>query len=151
MKRFLCIVALAGCGGTPFADFIGTWQFQSGTNNVACPPPVGASMPALVGNLTLEPAIGADLVSLDNAGCDSQFTVSGTTATAKTGVACERPDPNVGAGVMASSTFTSLTLVTTDGKTMTDTFAGNITFTNTMGSIACTFSGSGSLTKVSNR
>jgi hypothetical protein len=145
---------LGGCGGgataVPFANFLGTWQFQSGSAVMAtCPGPVGNSTTAQIGNLHVEPAAtGGDLVSVDPAGCDVIFKVTDTIATGVGNLDCPgRPGPAM--GVTQDTTLTTITLTTTDGKTMTGASAGSAVFTSAAGMLTCTFTGTSTLVKVS--
>jgi hypothetical protein len=58
----LCVVA--GCGGSdPAQNFVGTWTFASGTDNVACPN--GTTSTKLTGSLTVKRGTDGGLVVLD--------------------------------------------------------------------------------------
>jgi hypothetical protein len=88
-------------------------------------------------------------VVLDDEGCNFTYTLSGSAATAQN-KSCDRPAPELGASVTAATTFNFITLITTTGKSMTDTFGGTVAFKSSAGRLDCTFSGSAKLAKVSN-
>jgi hypothetical protein len=150
MKRTLTLLALlvAGCGGSdPAQPYVGTWSFTSGSDNVSCPN--GASSAKLTGNLTIKPSTGdGDLVVLDPEGCN--FTYAVDTAAARTSARmCSFPVPELGQGVTAAATYDTITLTTSDGKSMNDTFSGSVVYTASSGQLNCVFSGTATLSKVS--
>src|SRR6202011_1729022 len=128
-------------------DYVGTWSFLSGTDNVSCP--TGNTAQPLNGNITIKKGVDGKLVVLDADGCNFSYTLAGTAATTSNAM-CTRPAPEVGAGVTAATTFSQITLNTADAKSMTDTFAGTVAFTSAAGTLNCTFSGSATLNKVAN-
>jgi hypothetical protein len=139
-------IALVGCSGPdPATDYLGTWTFASGTDNVTCP--TGTTAQALTGNITIKKGTASDLVVLDAEACNFAYTLTGTAATTANAM-CTRPAPEVGTGVTAATTFSNITLNTADAKTMTDTFAGTVAFTSSAGTLNCTFSGSAMLNKI---
>lgn len=151
MTRNLLLAAfafvLAGCGsGTdPMQRFVGTWSFTSGTDDVSCPN--GNSSEKLAGSITVDAQADGGLVVHDAAGCDFAYTVAGDTATVADRRSCSFPVPELGQGVTAAVDYDSLTLATSDGKTMTDSFAGKVTYTSSAGTLYCVFSGRATLDK----
>ncbi len=141
----LCTTLFLACAADPAADYVGTWSFASGTDNVSCP--TGNTAVALTGNVTIKKGVDGKLVVLDADGCNFTYTLMGTAATTSNAM-CTRPAPEVGAGVTAATDFSQITLNTADGKSMSDTFAGTVAFTSAAGTLDCTFSGSGALNKI---
>lgn len=151
-RGLLALCAFGGCGGvgagTPFASFIGTWMIADGSTQNVCPPPFGNSTTRLSGNVTIEPGIGGDLVTLDPLGCDVVYNVTGTTATAAGNLSCTRPSTI--AGVQSQTiAFSALTLSTSDGKMLTEAGMGTATYTSGAGTLDCTFTLSVTATRVS--
>jgi hypothetical protein len=142
-------LVVAGCGGTdPTQRWLGTWSFASGDDNVSCPN--GARSTKLTGSITVKLASGGGLVVLDAAGCDFTYAFDGEQARA-TGMSCTFPVPELGAGVIAAATYDAITLTTSDGKSMRDSFSGRVAYTASTGTLDCVFSGSATLSKVSDQ
>jgi hypothetical protein len=59
--------------------------------------------------------------------------------------------PQLGQGVTAAVSYDAITLATSDGKMMTDTFTGKVAYTSSQGTLDCVFSGSAMLKKVSDQ
>ena len=147
--RFAICLLLAGCTSPnepPGGEFLGTWSFASGTNSVACP--TGTTEQPVTGKITIKRALDADLVVLDDEGCNFTYMLRGLTATTHD-KSCDRPAPELGAGVTAATTFSFITLDVSDGRNMNDTFGGQVAFKSSAGKLDCTFSGTAKLTKVS--
>ncbi|MDB4965137.1 MAG: hypothetical protein JWN44_826 [Myxococcales bacterium] len=145
----ISLVCVAGCGASadPAQPFVGTWSYASGTNNVSCPN--GNTAQKLTGNLTVKPATEGGLVVLDPEGCNFSYALAGNDATLNGKNACQFAVPELGQGVTAAVTYDDITLTTADGKTMTDTFAGKVSYTASNGTLDCAFSGTARLDKVS--
>jgi hypothetical protein len=151
MFRTLAFVTLlaAGCSADPVQPYVGTWSFTSGTDNVSCPN--GQSSTALKGNVTIKPSTGdGDLVALDAEGCNFTYTMDGSAA--KTAArTCSFPVPELGQGVTADVTYDAITLSTSDGKSMSDTFSGSVVYHAQAGALNCVFSGTATLTKIASQ
>lgn len=149
LPAFALVLApvLAGCGSgaDPMQRFVGTWAFTSGTDDVSCPN--GNSSEKLAGSITVDAQADGDLVVHDAAGCNFAYTVAGDTATVADRRSCSFPVPELGQGVTAAVDYDSLTLATSDGKTMTDSFAGKVAYTSSAGTLYCVFSGRATLDK----
>lgn len=147
MRTFL-FVLLAGCtssnGGSLDQQYLGTWSFSSGTDNVSCPN--GTTSDALKGNFSIQKSAGG-LVVLDEDGCNFGYAVDDQSATTRN-QSCSFPVPALGQGVTADVTYDLITLSTGDGETMTDTFNGKVTYKTSAGDLDCIFSGSATLAKV---
>lgn len=143
----LCVAA--GCGAADPADrYMGTWSFASGTDNVSCPN--GTTAAKLTGNVTIKRATDGSLLVLDPEGCNFTYAMEGDRA--KTSArSCSFPVPELGAGVTAAVTYDSITLATSDGKSMDDTFSGTVVYNASTGALDCVFSGTGTLTKLSDQ
>jgi hypothetical protein len=144
----MLLLLVAGCGANPDATpadhYLGTWSFSSGTDNVSCPN--GTTSDALKGNVTIQKS-GDGLLVIDPEGCNLSYALDGGGATTKNAT-CMFPVPELGQGVTANVTYDLITLTTSDGKTMTDTFNGKVTYAASTGNLDCIFSGSAGLSKV---
>jgi phage-related minor tail protein len=145
----LLVLSAAGCGAADPADrYMGTWMFASGTDNVSCPN--GASATKLTGNVTIKRATDGSLLVLDPEGCNFTYALDGERA--KTSArSCSFAVPELGAGVTAAVTYDTITLATSDGKSMDDTFSGTVTYNASTGALDCVFSGTATLTKISDQ
>jgi hypothetical protein len=125
-----------GSGTTNLDNFRGAaWN---GTLNVTitCPGSAPLSGPS-PGAIQLSSGTGADLQYASSAGCFFQFNVSGNTATLSNApVSCSTSSGGV--------TFTSYTLTTNDGHTMTASLGGTFT---PPGQPACSQTITGNLTR----
>jgi hypothetical protein len=153
MRSILLFALVAGCTApndpvvTAEQQFLGTWSFASGNNNVVCPN--GTTAQKLTGNLTVKTAVGGGLVVLDGEGCNFTYAIDGKRATLGADKTCSFAVPQLGAGVTAEVTYDEITLSTDDGMTMNDLFSGNARYTASTGVLSCAFSGSATLSKVS--
>jgi hypothetical protein len=121
----LALAAMAGsCSSSSGAkntdNFVGTWTYQSGTLNGACP-----GLPAMMNTLTgqtftLEKGTTSDLLFTLGT-CQVKLTVSGTTASADPGQSCMYTLPTFGA---VNVMITSWTNETTNGQSMTTNASG---------------------------
>jgi hypothetical protein len=149
MHRIACfaLVALAGCGAAdPAQRYMGTWSFASGTDNVSCPN--GTTAAKLSGNVSIKRATDGSLLVLDPEGCNFTYTLEGDRAKTS-GKSCSFPAPELGQGVTAAVTYDTITLATSDGKSMDDDFSGTVAYTSSAGTLDCVFSGTATLTKLS--
>lgn len=147
MHRIVCLsLVFVGCGADPAQRFTGTWSFASGSDNVSCPN--GTSAAKLTGNVTVKRATDGSLLVLDPEGCDFTYTLDGASAKAS-GRSCSFAVPELGQGVTAALTYDAITLSTSDGKTMDDTFSGTVVYTSSQGTLDCVFSGDATLDKIS--
>jgi hypothetical protein len=144
----LVFVALAGCGADPAQPYMGTWSFASGSDNVSCPN--GTTAAKLTGNVTVKRATDGDLLVLDPEGCNFTYALDGASAKAK-GRSCSFAVPELGQGVTAAVTYDAITLTTSDGKTMDDSFSGTVVYNSSSGALDCVFSGDATLTKISDQ
>jgi len=142
----LSVVLLAGCGADPAQRYMGTWSFASGTDNVSCPN--GTTAAKLSGNVSIKRATDGSLLVLDPEGCNFSYTLEGERAEAS-GKSCSFPVPELGQGVTAAVQYDSIMLSTTDGKSMDDSFSGTVAYTSSSGTLDCIFSGTATLTKLS--
>ncbi|HEY2747456.1 MAG TPA: hypothetical protein VGL86_22690 [Polyangia bacterium] len=141
------VVLAIGCSSDPATPYLGTWSFASGADNVSCPS--GTSAAQLTGNVTIKRATGGGgLVVLDPEGCNFSYALDGDRAAASA-QSCSFPVPELGQGVTAAVTYDAITLDTSDGKSMNDTFSGTVIYTSSAGSENCVFSGTATLMKVS--
>lgn len=143
----LSALVLAGCGADPAQPYLGTWSFASGTDNVSCPN--GTTAAKLSGNVTIKRATDGSLLVLDAEGCNFTYQLDGDRAKAS-GRSCSFPVPELGQGVTAAVTYDAITLATSDGKTMDDSFSGTVAYSSSSGTLDCVFSGSATLQKLSN-
>ena len=147
MHRIVCLALFfAGCGADPAQRFTGTWSFASGSDNVSCPN--GTTAAKLTGNVTVKRATDGSLLVLDPEGCNFTYALDGGSAKA-TGRSCSFPVPELGQGVTAAVMYDAITLTTSDGKTMDDSFSGTVVYTSSSGSEDCIFSGDATLQKLS--
>src|SRR5947207_3716870 len=112
------IVLLAACtspeaGPAAEQQFLGTWSFASGSDNIVCP--TGTTAQALSGTVTIQKQDSGLLVR-DGAGCNFAYTVSGEQATLGADKSCSFPVPQLGQGATAEVTYDAITLSTQDGK-----------------------------------
>jgi len=140
------LLVVAGCSSDPAQPYMGTWSFASGADNVSCPN--GTTSTALQGNMTIKHATDGGLVVLDPEGCNFNYAFDGGSASA-TMQSCSFPVPELGQGVTAAVRYDRITLDTSDGKTMNDTFSGTVTYSSSQGNLDCIFSGTATLNKVS--
>ena len=144
------IVLLAACGSSePSSEqqFLGTWSFASGSDNIVCPG--GTTAQALSGNITVQSQSGGGLVVMDAAGCNFAYTLSGEQASLGSDKSCSFAVPQLGQSATAAVTYDAITLATHDGKSMSDVFNGRVRYTTSAGTQDCAFSGSATLSKVS--
>lgn len=139
MKHILVMTFLvAGCG-KDLSHFTGTWKTTSTTvcgNNTSN----GSS-----NNTQIKPGTVSDLVILDECGCDTQWTAtSSTTATLNAGQSC-----NGKCGTLAFTAMYSGGTLTTDGTTASFSDSGSGTFTVLGIGGMCSFTQTGTGTKVS--
>lgn len=153
MNKLLLSVSLAcfaGCSSpNPEHKFVGTWAFASGSDDVTCPN--GTNSVKLKGNVIAKPASSGGLVVLDDQGCNFTYAVAGDQADLQGNRECKFAVPELGQGVTADVTYDSITLAVADGGTLRDTFTGKVSYLSSAGSLACIFSGSGTLTRVSDQ
>jgi len=141
-------LALAGCGADPAERYLGTWSFASGSDNVSCPN--GTTATALAGNLTIKRATDGGLVVLDAEGCNFTYALDGDRAKVS-GRSCSFSVPELGQGVTAAVTYDTITLATSDGKSMDDSFSGTVSYRAPSGTLDCIFSGTATLNKLSDQ
>lgn len=144
----LVALVFAGCGADPAQPYLGTWSFASGTDNVSCPN--GTTAAKLSGNVTIKRATDGSLLVLDAEGCNFTYQLDGDRAKAS-GRSCSFPVPELGQGVTAAVTYDAITLSTSDGKTMDDSFSGTVAYSSSSGTLDCVFSGSATLQKLSDQ
>ncbi|MGZ3407237.1 MAG: hypothetical protein ACXVAN_12385 [Polyangia bacterium] len=145
----LLVIVAAGCGAAdPAERYMGTWMFASGTDNVSCPN--GTTAAKLTGNVTIKRATDGSLLVLDPEGCNFTYALDGERAKASAR-SCTFPVPELGAGVTAAVTYDTITLATSDGKSMDDSFSGTVTYNASTGALDCVFSGTAMLTKLSDQ
>jgi hypothetical protein len=153
MRTLAICLLVIGCTSenqmvvTAEQQFLGTWSFQSGNNNVVCPN--GTTAQKLTGNVTVKTAVSGGLVVLDAQGCNFTYSVEGMRATLGDDKTCSFAVPELGQGVTADVTYDEITLSTSDGKSMSDLFSGTVRYTASTGTLTCAFSGSATLSKVS--
>ncbi|MCU1276836.1 MAG: hypothetical protein JWM53_382 [bacterium] len=145
---FALLLLVAGCGAAadPAQPYMGTWMFASGTDNVSCPN--GSSATKLSGNVTIKRATDGSILVLDPEGCNFTYALDGDRAKTS-GRSCSFAVPELGAGVTAAVTYDTITLATADGKSMDDTFSGTVVYNASTGALDCVFSGTATLTKLS--
>lgn len=142
-------LAALGCGGdgdSSVDKFKGVWTYTAGTAIVNCPD-LGQTTSMLVpGNVTLSAAAGgnADLLYTDGSGCNFRFAVAGSNAMILAGQTCNQPDANGTLTLMPSSWL----LTTTDGTIMNESGSGTGTYLSGGASFPCSFTATGTLTKV---
>src|SRR3954453_16788054 len=112
----LLTLIVAGCGAADPADrYLGTWSFASGTDNVSCPN--GTTAAKLTGNVTVKRATDGSLLVLDPEGCSLTYALDGASAK-RDGRSRSLPVPELVQGVPAPVTYDTITLISSDGKTM---------------------------------
>jgi hypothetical protein len=139
----VCLVMCA-CGAAADRDkFLGAWTFKPTDYAVTCP--TGVSMVRLSGTLNVKADTGASGITvLDGKSCNFAYDVKGNAASASKRT-CSWPEPSLGQGVTANATYDTITLLTADGASMTDTFVGTVAFTSSAGTLDCTFNGTATL------
>jgi hypothetical protein len=138
LKPILITVALTACGSSG-AEFVGTWQLDTGPDTWSCDGVGGSTN--LTGTFTIQEGVSGNLVATNPFGCTIQLTPNGDTATVVPNQSCSETigtDPQL-------DTFTSGTVTLTDPNTMTMTIGG----TAIGGGESCTFSFTPTLTKLS--
>ena len=148
-RRFALLLLVAGsCAADPAQRYLGTWTFASGADNVSCPN--GTNAAKLSGNVTIKRATDGSLLVLDPEGCNFTYALDGDRA--KTSArSCSFPVPELGAGVSAAVTYDTITLATSDGESMDDSFSGTVVYNASTGALDCVFSGTATLTKISDQ
>ena len=142
----LALVAAVGCSSDPARPYTGTWSFASGSDNVSCPN--GTTATALQGNVTIKPASNGGLLVLDPEGCNFTYGFDGSRASASAQNVLVRR-PRARRRRHRRRHLRHHQLATDDGKTMDDTFSGTVVYTSSAGALDCIFSGTATLTKVS--
>jgi hypothetical protein len=138
-----------GCGGgsgngitsSPADAFTGTWTFGSGSIVPTCTGTTLDDISLVGGNMTITKVDASDvtvMVAASGAMCDVKFTVSGTTATVKSGQTCIISEN----GLSATLDVTTWTMTVTDGTLMMS-MAG----TAQVSIISCTPTATGTATK----
>jgi len=148
IASFAFVLALAACGADPAQRYLGTWSFASGSDNVSCPN--GTTAAKLSGNVSIKRATDGSLLVLDPEGCNFTYELDGDAAKAS-GRSCSFAVPELGQGVTAAVTYDAITLTTSDGKTMDDTFSGTVAYSSSSGTLDCVFSGTATLQKLSDQ
>jgi hypothetical protein len=142
MTKLLPLCLLLCACGQPIADrdkFLGAWTFKPSDYSVVCP--TGVSAVRLTGTLNVKAdASATGITVLDGKSCNFSYDVKGNAASA-TKRPCSWPEPSLGQGVTANATYDTITLLTADGASMTDTFTGTVDFTSSAGTLNCTFNG----------
>jgi hypothetical protein len=138
-------VAFMGCGsgdsGGHDDAFVGTWQFTSGTTTTTC---AGQSETEIsAGNLTLSTGISSDLVMMED-DCSLRFDIVGDTASLLPGQVCS----TITNGASVNLTFTAMTF-TVNGLMADLSRSCTITVAAPSGNIACTYTETAKLQKVS--
>jgi len=147
-------LALAGCGGgggNLTDEFIGVWQYNSGTLSVTYPGSPASSSP-VVGNVTLTRGATSDLIYTATANgdvCSLLFDVRGAVASVLPGTGCtlELTDPVDGTPYNLTLSPATWTL-RLSGRVITENANGNCTEEEPAGSVSCTFSQSALLGKL---
>jgi hypothetical protein len=135
----------AGCGSSDGfgreEDFVGTWQYTSGTRTTTC---AGQSQTEIAtGNLALSTGISSDLVMVDET-CSLRFDIIGNTASLIPGQSCNA----ISNGSSMSIAFTALT-ITVDALIADMSRSATITVAGPTGTIACTYTETAKLQKIS--
>ena len=122
----LSSLVLAGCGANPAQRFTGTWSFASGSDNVSCPN--GTTATKLTGNVTIKHATdGACSCSIPRA-ATSPTRSTATQRHGRTAARAASLSPSSAQGVTAAVTYDAITLATSDGKDMDDSFSGTVVY-----------------------
>jgi hypothetical protein len=138
-------LAAASCGsdGDGTDDFVGTWNYTSGTSTTNCGP--GTSSTEMVtGSTTLMRGIASALVSVDD-GCTIALDVTGNTASARPGQQCSVTEDGTNVTIRFDSyTFTINGIVADESgsATLMGTGPGGVI-------VNCTYTMSAKLMKVS--
>jgi hypothetical protein len=142
-----------GAGGAE-ALFLGTWTVTAGMSQITCPgvPPASQSDVGGVEVITSGETAGTIVVTSQGNGCSYPLSVSGGTATATPGVTCQLlsgqicGDAGADGGVDTSQAVIHKdVMMTTDGKTMTETWSE--TLPPSCDGSACSATGTDTLTK----
>ena len=137
---------VAGCGGDDGdpAKYEGTWKYDSGMITGNCM--IMSASQDLTGTMmTLAKGTASDLVVTGSSTCEIKFNMSGTKAVAAPGQTCTLNVMGVGA---LAVTIDSWTLDTADGMAMTTDLKGKTQVPLPGGgSLGCTVTGDGALTK----
>jgi len=136
-----------GTGGAPMTgnlmQFTGTWQYLSGTGTANCG--AGSQTEQLMGTFKVMTGIDSALVIIDGT-CTLKMDVSGNVATLRSGQTCmsvamgNSATLNVNGGAM-----------TVNGTTASLQYSGNITLVVSGQSLACTYTETSTVMKISNQ
>jgi hypothetical protein len=151
MTKNLCGVALAvvlgvaGCGGgedgASVDNFVGTWNYTSGTSTTNCGGQSQTDM--LTGGTTFSKGISSALVSSAD-GCTLQLDVNGSTASAKSGQECNQTSQ----GATVTLKLTAYTF-TVNGIVADESASATLTGNGPGGTVNCTYTSTGKLMKIS--
>jgi hypothetical protein len=154
IKALLVTISLAGlsCGSNAkdLSSFVGVWSAASGTYTITCAG-ITPSTSQVTGTETWATSSTSDLVQTSpGSACVFHANVSASTATGLPGQSCNDTgtDATTGASYTTILTFTAYTFVVSpDGKTATENFSGNATYTESGSTTNCTFTQTASYTK----
>lgn len=139
----------AACGGDDGGgngNFIGEWQYTSGTTTTTCQGEAAETEQLVGEKVRISKGIDSPLVlSETDSNCTWKMTVNGSVATIATGQSCTESE----GGISATLTYTAGTFTVTG---TTGTFSGTANAMVNIGGavVNCTVTGSGGLNKVAN-
>jgi hypothetical protein len=153
IKALLVTISLAGlsCGSNAkdLSHFIGVWSVASGTFTITCAGTPSTSQ--VTGTETWATSSTSDLVeTIPGTTCVFHADVSANTATGLSSQLCtiNGTDPAYGTSYTEILTFVAYNFVVSpDGKTATENFSGNATYTESGSTQNCSFTQTASYTK----
>jgi uncharacterized protein (DUF2147 family) len=153
IRALLVTFALAGlsCGSNDkdLSKFVGVWGQPAGTYTIMCTG-LGTSTTQVTGTETWSTSSTSDLVqTIPDTTCVFHANASASTASGVSGQSCViNATTTNGIAYTETMNFTSYTFVVSpDGKTATENFAGNATDNAAGVTYSCTFTQTASYTK----
>jgi hypothetical protein len=138
-------LAVVGCGGDDedggSGSFVGTWKYTSGTETSNCGGQSSTDM--LMGNVTINKGISSPLILVDG-NCSLLLDVNGSTASARPSQECV----GISGGNSVTLKVTAYTF-TVNGTIATESQSATAQVATPGGSVACTYTASGMLMKIS--
>ena len=141
----LCLAVLTGCSSANLDPFLGTWTVTGNANLVAggMSSNTSGSPAQSTYNVVISKGTTSDLISLDNHGCQLQWSVSGNTATLAANSTCTvQTDGSSSVVIVEMSGSGTLTQVK-DGQ-----LSGSANLTGTYSGMAVSATAAGTLLRV---
>jgi hypothetical protein len=154
----LLVALTVGCTGdseSEFAEFVGSWEYMTGSEEEQCP--MEAKVTTDLKNSVLELKEGTDApVVIVGGSCVLRFDVNGSTATVRANQRCSQsiedtdPDPMSNLGVVTITRAIESFTFTVNGLMATESSKSKLTFMSSraQGALECSITTTGSLRKV---